>query len=175
MHVREATIDDCEPIQNLLDQYYRHMHDLEPEFYLPMTSHVKPIEEVVEMLREADSVVLVVEYNQTVIGMVCVRDSGIADVSFLRSRRYGLVRYIVVDEAHRRLGCGRELMKHVILWCEERGLMYLELTAWHSNRSAVMLYESMGFRPLTMQMGVDLQVAKTSTNSPDSQREQEER
>ncbi len=51
-----------------------------------------------------------------------------------------------VDEEHRRLGIGRELMNKLLLGAKKKGMLCSTLEVRAGNTAAIKLYEGMGYR-----------------------------
>lgn len=73
---------------------------------------------------------------------------GIASVYFIQKmgKRIGFIEDVVVDEAHRGRGIGKQLMECVIQIGKEHGATYLTLTTRPSRSAANSLYQKLGFR-----------------------------
>jgi len=63
---------------------------------------------------------------------------------------------IMVDEDQRGRGYGRSIMLAAEQECRARGFTRLELNVFGDNRTAVNLYDSLGYQVITQQMGKDL-------------------
>lgn len=59
----------------------------------------------------------------------------------------GYVKRVVVDPAHRGKGLARHLLQHIISFAHaEHQLKAIDLHVWEENKSAIHLYETLGFQ-----------------------------
>ena len=92
-------------------------------------------EKSLELLVSAGAVGYAVEENGTVAaygGMMTVLDEG-------------QITNIAVDPCHRRKGYGREIVRALIGYAEENGIVTISLEVRESNAAAIALYDSLGF------------------------------
>ncbi len=73
---------------------------------------------------------------------------GMATLVFIRhpSGFEAFVEDVVIDEAYRGKGLGKQLMQKVIEEAKKRGVEYVELTSRESRIAANKLYQSLGFK-----------------------------
>ncbi len=80
------------------------------------------------------------DINGRIIGMATM-------ITFHKLDKYkALVEDVVVDERHRRLGIGKELMKAIINKAKELNLDTIHLTSRPERVAANILYQKMGFK-----------------------------
>ena len=64
---------------------------------------------------------------------------------------------LFVDEAARRRGIGRDLLRAALEWTRSKGMSQVVLFRQKSNENAQRLFESIGFRPTMVEMTLDLE------------------
>ena len=57
----------------------------------------------------------------------------------------GFLEDAIVAEPYRRCGFGRQLLGHVLQWCQQQGLLRVTLLADRDNHSALAFYKRAGF------------------------------
>lgn len=138
MIIRESTINDAEKLLQMLQQL-----DRETKFMLFEPGErkltVAEMEKSLEAIRKSNSLQLVVEYKDKIVG-------------FLMARRGTLQRnkhcaYIVIGilEKYQGKKLGQRLFEKMEEWAKETGIKRLELTVMTHNKAAIHLYEKMGF------------------------------
>jgi GNAT superfamily N-acetyltransferase len=72
------------------------------------------------------------------------------------------LRWVIVEEEHRRKGIGRELLNRAVDFCRENGYDSVHLWTVEGLDAARRLYESLGFREVLRQMDRRFTVERTS-------------
>jgi len=99
------------------------------------------------------SLVLVAEHSGTVVGYVF---ADVESTNWMELRGpCGVVHDVYVDEAARRLGAGRELMRAAIAWIRSKGRSQVVLLTKTRNEHAQRLFTTLGFRPTMIEMTLD--------------------
>jgi len=91
-------------------------------------------------LSDPDNVTFGVFNNHNLIGILTLRTS-----QRIKTKHNGHLVAMYVDKDHRRKGIGKLLIKKVISYAKNHGIMNLFLTVTSSNKEAIKLYEHMGF------------------------------
>ena len=97
----------------------------------------------------------VAEDSSTLVGFVTV---GVVDEShsLLRPMRYARVGSVCVRATDRGKGVGRQLMAHAESWAVGQGAVDVRLNVWAFNRSALALYEELGYQVRSLLLGKPL-------------------
>lgn len=108
---------------------------------------------LVSQLSKPDSLVLVAEHAGAVIGYVF---ADLEDTNWMELRGpCGVVQDLYVDEAARRMGAGRQLMRAALEWFRSKGRMQVVLMTKTRNEHAQHLFTALGFRPTMLEMTLD--------------------
>jgi len=73
--------------------------------------------------------------------------AGLLTSDFLKTRHSGRITSLFVHPAHRRLGVARMLLERLLTQAAEGGLRSVRLEVVAENRTAITLYEALGFVP----------------------------
>jgi ribosomal protein S18 acetylase RimI-like enzyme len=144
--VRVAGRHDLPHLQAL----YRQLAESEYALDVPYRALLRPISErAAELLEHLsalgsdDTVWLVVDGAQHVIGSVSVREAIPSPLVVPVME----IRDLVVERNHRRRGIGRLLLEHAFAWGRERGMRGAMLEVADANAPALRLYEAQGMYP----------------------------
>ncbi|MBC8065191.1 MAG: GNAT family N-acetyltransferase [Chlorobia bacterium] len=132
--VRQATLDDAEAIIDLTRQL---------GYQLPDQQILANLE---EMLNDDRRVVLVLVIESQVVGWCTV----VADIA-ITEPPYALLSGMVVDEALRGNGLGRELLMAAEAWARDRGLARIRLRTNLVRAGAQAFYERGGYETVKEQ------------------------
>ena len=105
------------------------------------------IAKLLERCKREDGQILVAEVAGEVAGYVSVFARVPTQVLHDGDYEYALIGDLVVLEALRRLGFGRELLEAAEIYAKERGARWLRIGVVSENRRALSLYESIGYGP----------------------------
>lgn len=72
--------------------------------------------------------------------------------AFFRERKRGAIYHLFIDEEYRNKGIGTELVKALVSWFRKNKIKTIELDVSQKNKTAVKLYEKIGFKESYMQM-----------------------
>jgi ribosomal protein S18 acetylase RimI-like enzyme len=104
-----------------------------------------------KMVNEGKGVVLVAEQGGVLVGVGIGYESLSGDLSLtLEARRTGYVSDLVVHEAWRSKGIGRDLLNGLLARFHARGLKTARIGAITENAGAIKLYEQMGFNQVSV-------------------------
>lgn len=105
-------------------------------------------------LDEADSLVLVAEADDRVVGYVY---AGIEPLSWKELRdEAGFVHDLLVSDEARNGGIGKQLLDAAIAWLKQRGMPRVVLWTAARNTGAQHLFERRGFRSSMVEMTLEL-------------------
>ena len=156
MQIRPATPADVPALGRLGAHLMRVHHDFDPQRFLSPGSN--PEEGYAwflgRQLEEPDSVVLVAEHEEQIVGYVY---AGIEPLSWRELRdEAGFVHDIVVAPGSTRQGAGKLLLAAALDWLRGRGAARAMLWTAQQNESAQRLFEGAGFRRTMIEMTREL-------------------
>ena len=157
--IRPATAADQELLGRFGGALMRQHHASDPRRFIqvehPEAGYGRFL---VSQLSNANSLVMVAEHAGTVIGYVF---ADVESTNWMELRGpCGVVHDIYVDEAARRLGAGRELMRAAIDWIRSQGRTQVVLMTKTRNAHAQQLFTTLGFRPTMLEMTLDQDTRK---------------
>lgn len=138
MIIREAEMKDVEQFLKMLKQL-----DTETKFMLydpgERTTTIDDIKKKIENSRETNSLILAAEQDGSIAGYLTAEREPYNRVLHCA--------YIVVGilKDYRGMGIGTQLFEKLEAWARSSGITRLELTAMTHNKTAVSLYQKMGF------------------------------
>lgn len=133
--IRLATYNDIERLADLLGQLF----SIEKEFSPDRTTQIRGL---VLLLERGDWVrVLVAENGGRLLGMGALHYS----ISTYLGAKVAMLEDVVVADAHRGSGVGKQLMAGIIEQARRDGAHRVTLLTDHDNRAAQGFYESFGF------------------------------
>ncbi len=131
--IRKADPRDAKGIINCMQSVMDERIYLVSEYYL-LTERGEQ-----ERIRSPDDLTVVAEKQGEVVGVLTVQRG------MYRKNRHTANLGIAIKSGHRRKGIGKELITAGIDWCRENYVRKLNLEVFSSNKSAIALYEKMGF------------------------------
>ncbi|MFP3945200.1 MAG: N-acetyltransferase family protein, partial [Alphaproteobacteria bacterium] len=134
IHIRRAEIGDLEPVASLFDAYR--------QFYRQPPDREGALRFIRERLIEADSHILLAEFNGTAAGFVQLFPS----YSSVRLGRLMILNDLYVAETVRGQGVGRALLEAACGLARQAGAAGLVLETEQSNETAQRLYEASGWK-----------------------------
>ncbi len=155
VQVRLATEADRESLGRFGGALMRQHHEADPLRFIqvehPEAGYGRFL---VSRLTDPNSLVMVAEYAGAVVGYVY---AAVESTNWMELRGpAGVVHDVYVDEAARRLGAGRELMRAAIEWIRSEGRTQVVLLTKTRNEHAQHLFTALGFRPTMVEMTLDL-------------------
>ncbi len=148
MQVRQATPADVPTLVALfqeLDQMQREWRVFTPRpgFYDEVALKYR------EAMRRRDSVVLVAEHEDEIVGMAY----GEVHVPSRFSNERALeISGVVVRAGHRGRGVGRALVREAVRFAAVRGVPWVELKTFSPNEGSMTFWEQLGFTPRVVQL-----------------------
>lgn len=133
--IRQARMDDVEDLIELLQVLF----SIEVDFTFDA---IHQRQGLTMMVANEDAVVLVAEVDGKIVGM----SSGQLTVSTAEGGNSLLVEDVVVHEAWRGNGLGRQLMEALSQWARSREVSRLQLLADRHNSPALQFYATLGWQ-----------------------------
>ena len=155
--IRPATASDQERLGRFGGALMRQHHDADPRRFIQVEHpEIGCGRFLVSQLSKPNSLVMVAEQLGTVIGYVF---ADVESTNWMELRGpCGVVHDLYVDEAARRLGAGRELMKAALAWIRSKGRSQVVLLTKSRNEHARHLFTTLGFRPTMIEMTLDQEI-----------------
>ena len=155
--IRPATASDQEQLGRFGGALMRQHHAADPRRFIqvdhPEAGYGRFL---VSQLSNPSSLVLVAERSGKVIGYVY---ADVESTNWMELRGpCGVVQDVYVDQAARRLGAGRELMRAAIAWIRSKGRSQVVLLTKDRNEHAQHLFTTLGFRPTMIEMTLDQEI-----------------
>lgn len=136
--INKATIEDIDSVLGYLNKFMR----LRLEG-ISLRPNGMNKEEVIQKLPEStdctNKLCLVAQLEKEVVG--CLTFSRHPKSEYQHSGEFGMT--VLPD--HWRKGIGISLMREMEKWCVLNHLRKIELSVWSSNKSAIALYEKLGY------------------------------
>ena len=98
----------------------------------------------ISQVNDPNTLLLVVEYQGHIIGILSAEMRSSADLPALVPRLYTHISHLGVKEQYRGLGIGRALIEYCKIWAKKAGAEQLEVLVMHYNEKAISFYESCG-------------------------------
>jgi ribosomal protein S18 acetylase RimI-like enzyme len=136
-------------INALYEQFYRYNANQQPYFYQAAIEDGKYPENVMDSENEK---LFVAEENGAVIGFIHVVEDKTPPYKPVVPHRFAVIIDLYIDEKHRKLGLGKELMNAAKQWAKERGLDYIELMVLRENEAGIGFYQREGFQTVSHTM-----------------------
>ncbi len=105
-----------------------------------------------DVLTSAAHQLLVAEMEQRLVGLIEFRMVTLAACPPVAARTFVSIDSLIVAEGHRRRGIGRQLMRAMEQWADERSIATIELNVYAFNDPAIRLYEELGYTVLSQRM-----------------------
>jgi ribosomal protein S18 acetylase RimI-like enzyme len=137
--IRPAVNEDIEAMVSLLKELF----SIETDYVIDRDRQQGGLE---LLLAQPDSIVLVAEYNHSVIGMCSVQTV----ISTAEGGPAGLLEDMIVCRGFRRMGAGEMLLAAAEKWAGGHGLSRLQLLTDCRNESALSFYTSQGWQKTKM-------------------------
>ncbi len=166
--VREMTQDDIDRVDELYAELDRLHSDSLPWLFQTSADRARSPAFFEEILRAADSTILVAEPSGAVVGYAYVVMRSASDVPILRPRRWGELVDLHVAGGSRLRGVGTRLMCEVERWTSAAGGDSVELNVYDFNDGAVAFFRSVGYGALASQLRKPLEVEGDGIGWPSS-------
>ncbi len=145
LHVRPARPADAARIGEL-NAYVQRLHaDALPHFFKPPSATTFSPEYVLEIMARPDTVMLLVEVGDKVVGYLYADVTPAMETSSTYTFDRLHIHHIAVLPETQGHGCGTALMAAAKQEARRRGISRLSLATWDFNRRAQRFFESQGF------------------------------
>jgi ribosomal protein S18 acetylase RimI-like enzyme len=149
--VRRARDGDYDRLCQLWEQLDGVHAGIQPAFFR-WPPHPRPRSDLRQALDDRYRDMFVAEApgrpSGPIIGVVSLHIYDVSDQPMMLQGRRAYVEDLVVDQAYRGRGVGRQLMEAAHNWTEHHGARQVVLTVWNGNREAQQFYEQVGYRPI---------------------------
>ena len=143
MKIRKAAAPDLRRIVELCWEMEHHIH---PREVVPKHQCRRPsLRYFRAQLKEPEVWACVAEERGAVVGYGIYRIQHSDPIH--KTRRYGHIMDVMVDDSHRRCGVGRALLKYMLAQLKRRKIKKIRLIVDLANLNAQALYKSLGFAP----------------------------
>ena len=152
--IRPATASDQERLGRFGGALMRQHHAADPKRFIQVENPEAGYGRfLVSQISNPNSLVMVAEHEGAVVGYVF---ADVEATNWMELRGpCGVVQDVYVEEAARRLGAGRELMRAAIAWIRSKGRTQVVLLTKSKNEHAQHLFTTLGFRPTMIEMTLD--------------------
>jgi GNAT superfamily N-acetyltransferase len=110
--------------------------------------------DLAKLIESSLSAVCVAELGGELIASGYVQEKEAND--YLKHRRYAYIGFMYVRPEHRGKGVSQKILDPLLAWAKTRGLSEIRLEVYSENHSAIKAYEKAGFKPLVLEMRMEV-------------------
>lgn len=152
INIRKASISDFEELCSIFEEADKlHVEKL-PDTFREAEKPVRPKEFIISIIYDEKQVLYVAELHKEIIGCIHVCIINSPPIPIFVKRLYGEIDTICVSSKYRHVGVGKLLMREAEIWLKENGVHEVELNVYHFNKSAIGLYEKLGYQDKSKRM-----------------------
>jgi ribosomal protein S18 acetylase RimI-like enzyme len=152
IEIRDAGEQDAEALVRLLVEAQQPHVVAEPRIFRPIED-TAPVRRYLEgLIAREECGVFIADLDGEPVGCLWLSEQDEEDHVLLSPRRFAQIESVVVTAAARRLGIARALLERAHRWAGEKDLDHVELNVYEFNRSAIALYERLGYTTFTRGM-----------------------
>ncbi len=154
--VRKAIPSDLDGVYavfSLADTLHRRKH---PEIFKKAATPTGIKDYLLASISDEDAAVFVAVFHGEIIGSIIAWIRETPDIPVLIQHTYVSVENLVVIQAFRQQGVGKELLERIHLWSRELGIKQIQLTVWDFNERAQVFYKQLGYEMLHHRMRKEL-------------------
>lgn len=144
LQIRKASVNDYIYVQKLMQSVQDLHHNKRSEIH--KDSEIFDKEEFNQNINS----IIVVEINNTVVGVVKYLIKEKLENSYTNYRKVLFIDALVVDQNYRKKGIGKILMLEMEKIAKYNNCSSVELNVWAFNENAIKFYEGMGMSVKTM-------------------------
>jgi ribosomal protein S18 acetylase RimI-like enzyme len=111
--------------------------------------------DLVKLIESDLSAIFVAELGGELIASGYVLEKEAKD--YLKHNRYAYLGFMYVKPEHRGKGVSKEILAALLNWAKERELTEVRLEVYSENSSAIKAYEKAGFKPLLLEMRLEIE------------------
>jgi ribosomal protein S18 acetylase RimI-like enzyme len=156
MEIRKADYRDIDRLTDFFETGDTYHREGLPEIFRKTDKPPWTPDYIGEIISSDGAEIFVAEIDGEVLGFVQVMLLRNPEFPVFKPRTFPCVENITVDEEHRGMGVGRDLMMKAEEWGRLKGFGVLELHVWEFPGSAVDFYKDLGYRTLSRRMIKDL-------------------
>jgi ribosomal protein S18 acetylase RimI-like enzyme len=153
--VRPAVPEDAEAISNLNGEVQALHAEALPELFKPASPAVFPTSQVLEIIADSSSTLLVSAVGKEVVGYVYGHLIDRVETSLRYPWTAFEISHIVIRSEYRGQGIGHRLMVAICQEARNRGLRFVTLDFWSFNMAAQNFFEAEGFKSYREMMWLD--------------------
>lgn len=150
MSIRIMELSDYEEVRRLVYQIHDMHVTSRPDIY--RDGNPLPIAYFEKCISNVNALNYVYEKNGSIIGVVMATKERARDIPINQERCIYFIEDIVVDEAYRRYGIGKQLYLFLENRAREEDVDGIELNVWAFNEEALKFYESLGMSVKNMKL-----------------------
>lgn len=146
--IREANIEDISAIVDLWEEMMKFhiqksdLYEIKPDARQIYAYYLK------EVLKSHESIVLVYEIENKVVGYLMVEES--LNPPVYRETRIGSIVEICITESHRNNGIGEELLTKIEKWFITKGITRVECMVSDFNEISKSFWFKKGYKPYNL-------------------------
>lgn len=111
--------------------------------------------DLAELVESPSSAVFVADLNGEVIASGYVLEKAAKD--YLKYDLYAYLGFMYVKPEHRGKGLNQKILDALLEWAKQRGLTEIRLEVYGVNQSALRAYEKAGFKPILVEMRMEVE------------------
>jgi ribosomal protein S18 acetylase RimI-like enzyme len=154
--IRRAHLADHLDLCRLWQQVDSFHAQIRPDFFAAGADPARSRLYLDRILADEDQELLVAVRGGDIVGLIHFQLYDTPPSPVFADRRRAHVEDLVVDEAHRRQGIGRALLRAGEEWARRRHAEQVVLTVWRGNPDAVAFYEAFGYAPVSQVLAREL-------------------
>ena len=153
--IRNAKNEDFEQVHELIMQ----VHKLHVKERSDVYKNVDPLrfEEFKEELLKSDSIYLVAEIDDKVVGSCFSQIKEICNNKIMKDKRVLHINEICVDKNLQKRGIGKKLYNQIVQIAKEKNIYNIELMVWGFNKEAIKFYEKLDMNVKNMRFEQKIQ------------------
>lgn len=159
MLIRKATTIDQERIVKLRLALQQHLEQSNPIIWrVTKTGQKELVQQVNRMMTDDTSLVMVAEYNTTIVGFANGR---ILQRTEYEPQKVGFIMMIFIEKSHRRGGIGTQLIHELCKYFEAENIQNITLRYVLGNQEAEAFWQHLGFTPIIHTAYTDLETLQS--------------
>ena len=147
--VERAGARDIKPMLRLMRQLAAE-HAAIDAYFMPGEDWQGSLEMMfLDRLGRREHFIGLVRMDGQVVGMIT---ASLQNSPVFRLKPRAMIENVVVDQAYRRRGVGRALVRAAMAWCQDRQVAYIELMVATGNPGGQRFWTACGFGPVMLRM-----------------------
>jgi ribosomal protein S18 acetylase RimI-like enzyme len=149
--VREAKIEELETLL----EFEQGVVEAERPFDSTLRTGEIHYYDLAKLIESPLSAVFVAELDGDLIASGYVLEKEAKD--YLKHEHYAYLGFMYVKPEYRRKGVNQQILDALLNWAKERKLTEIRLEVYSQNLSALKAYEKAGFKPLLLEMRLEIE------------------